>query len=200
MILHVDNILLWVAVSDQFISAFLLTDFCLILDWTVKWINLNRCRHVVAGLPGHPVRFSIITRLKCRLVVIIGSDHIIISVDSGRSWLYSRIGALVEAVSGLLALIGLAPGPEGAGGLGIERPEADEDAEQEQPPWHSVWSGHWPRWHWGWSEWSHEDKGWRRCTDGAQSRLKLLSVERGCNSNNNKKLFIRNIPKIINIL
>ena len=48
--------------------------------------------------------------------------------------IYSRIGALVEVVGGLLADLGLSPGPEGAGGLGVERPEAGEDAEQEQPP------------------------------------------------------------------
>ena len=48
--------------------------------------------------------------------------------------IYSRIGALVKAVGGLLADLGLSPGPEGAGGLGVERRKAGEDAEQEQPP------------------------------------------------------------------
>ena len=43
--------------------------------------------------------------------------------------IYSRISALVEAVCGLLTDLGLSPGPECAGGLGVERPEADEDAE-----------------------------------------------------------------------
>ena len=48
--------------------------------------------------------------------------------------IYSRIGALVEVVGGLLADLGLSPGPAGAGGLGVERRKAGEDAEQEQPP------------------------------------------------------------------
>ena len=94
--------------------------------------HLDRGCHVVAGLPRHPVRLAVISSLVCGLVLIIGADNTIINSDSDLTT-DSRIGALIKASCGLLAVLRLSLGPQGAG-LRDGRPEAGEDAEKEQPP------------------------------------------------------------------
>ena len=109
--------------------------------------HLDRGCHVVAGLPRHPVRLAVISSLVCGLVLIIGANNTIINSDSDLTTdsriiiiiiiiiiiSDSRIGALIKACRGLLAVLRLSLGPQCAG-LRDGRPEAGEDAEKEQPP------------------------------------------------------------------